>query len=116
LAFLGGGLMAFGARNGRRLHQRTRHRGARMQLSVGSWIALLGFFVVELPPRCFFSTPEQSGEIMAQEMKPRPTRTKIPQPDGPPENRAAQLGLGSFSAWIFRLFVAKKAASRSTRS
>jgi uncharacterized membrane protein YedE/YeeE len=44
VGFLGGGLMAFGARMAGGCTSGHGISGA-MQLSVGSWIALLGFFV-----------------------------------------------------------------------
>jgi uncharacterized membrane protein YedE/YeeE len=44
VGFLGGGLMAFGARMAGGCTSGHGISGA-MQLSVGSWVALLGFFV-----------------------------------------------------------------------
>lgn len=44
---------------------------------------------------------------MAQDETKNPTRNEDPQPDGPPENRAAQLGLGFFFGVIFGFLLQK---------
>ena len=44
---------------------------------------------------------------MAQDETQNPTRNEDPPPDGPPENRAAQLGLGFFFGVIFGFLLQK---------
>ena len=97
VGFLGGGLMAF-AHGWQTVAPADTASAARCNSPSARGYRCWASSSAELPPRCFCSTPEKSGEIMAQdETRTRPG-TKIPSRPVRRKTGQPSLDLGSFSA------------------